>query len=265
MLECVVNVSEGRDRTVHETLAAVCGDDLLDLHTDTDHHRAVFTLVGTHAPRRLAAAAVEHLDLRGHIGAHPRLGVVDVVPFVPLADATFADALAARDAFANWAAAELDLPCFYYGPERSLPELRRGAFTTLSPDVGPTVPHPSAGACAVGARELLVAYNVWVDAPDLGAVRRVATAVRSADVRTLGLAVGDRFQVSCNLIAPLRTGPADVVAAVGEHGRGEKVTVTGCELVGLVPDAVLTAIEPDEWERLDLAPDRTIESRLPRR
>src|SRR5256885_987430 len=115
MLECVVNVSEGRDQGTLDELAAACGSDLLDRHVDPDHHRSVFTLVGEEAPRALAAGAGARLDLRTHTGVHPRLGVVDVVPFVPLAGAGLHDAVVARDAFARWAGTELAVPCFLYG------------------------------------------------------------------------------------------------------------------------------------------------------
>ncbi len=262
MLECVVNVSEGRDADVLAELAEVCGEDLLDLHRDPDHHRSVFTLVGAAAPRRLTRRAVALLDLGDHAGVHPRFGVVDVVPFVPLGAARMVDAVAARDAFSHWAADELGLPCFRYGDARSLPELRRGAFDQIAPDTGPGAPHPTAGACMVGARKELIAYNVWVAAPDLAAVRRVAAAVRTPEVRTLGLAVGARFQVSCNLVAPAVVDPAAAVDAVHAAGAAHGVTVTGTELVGLVPRAVLEAIDPRRWAELDLAADRTIEARL---
>jgi glutamate formiminotransferase len=161
LLECVVNISEGCRRDVLDRLARCAGDHLLDVHTDPDHHRSVFTLAGPdveEAARSLATAAVDAIDLRTHEGAHPRLGAVDVVPFVPLGPTPFPDAVAARDRFAAWAGASLHLPCFLYGPERSLPDLRRHAFRTLRPDAGPAEPHPSAGACAVGARPVLVAY-----------------------------------------------------------------------------------------------------------
>lgn len=262
VLECVVNISEGTDDALVDRFAVACGDDLLDVHRDAHHNRSVFTLVGTDAPRRLATTVVERLDLHTHTGVHPRIGVVDVVPFVPLEGSTSADALAARDAFARWAADELALPCFLYGPERSLPEVRREAFTTLDPDVGPAEPHITAGACAVGARDPLIAYNVWVEAPDLTAVRRVARAVRGPGVRTLGLAVGDRFQVSCNLIDPGRVGPDTVTASVERFGAAEGIRVVGCELVGLLPRRVLDRIDETDWARLDLGPERTIEARL---
>ena len=256
MLECVVNISEGRDRSTIAAIADAAGPALLDLHTDPDHHRSVLTLLGEQAPRAVAAQAVALLDLRRHEGAHPRIGVVDVVPFVPLDDATAADAVTARDAFCRWAADELGLPCFRYGPERTLPEVRRGAFAAFGPDAGPPDPHPSAGAVAVGARPLLVAYNVWLAAADLEAARHIASALRGPTVRALGLAVGDRVQVSMNLIDPLVTGPGAVVDAVAALAP-----IAGCELVGLVPTAVLEAEDPRRWGDLDLGPDRTIEAR----
>jgi glutamate formiminotransferase / 5-formyltetrahydrofolate cyclo-ligase len=261
VLECVVNVSEGRDRAVIDRLAAAAGPDLLDVHTDPHHHRSVFTLVGEDAPRRLAVEAVARLDLRRHTGVHPRLGVVDVVPFVALDGSTFADALAARDRFAHWLAAELGVPAFAYGgAEPTLPEVRRRAGRTLRPRSGPELPHPTAGAVAVGAREVLVAYNVWLSQPDLALARSVATALRSREVRTLGLAVGPEVQVSCNLVEPAAVGPAEVVDAVAA-----RAPVGRAELVGLLPEGVLRRVPEERWAALDLGPDRTIEARLDRR
>lgn len=214
-------------------------------------------MVGEAAPRAVAALAVELIDLRDHRGAHPRFGAVDVVPFVPLGDTPMADAVQARDDFAQWAATTLRLPVFLYGPERTLPEVRRSAFAALAPDVGPATPHPTAGAVAVGARPLLVAYNLWLTEPDLERAKAIATAVRSSSLRTLGLQVGHDVMVSCNLVDPLHVGPAeawDAVAARAEIDRAE--------LVGLVPEAVLLATPADRRRTLDLDADRTIEARL---
>lgn len=259
MLECVVNISEGRDPAVIRAIASAAGDALLDVHTDADHNRSVLTLLGEAAPRSVAAAAVAALDLTEHDGAHPRIGVVDVVPFVALQGSTAADAVAARDRFCTWAGTELALPCFRYGTERTLPEVRRGAFSELSPDCGPSAPHPTAGAVAVGARPVLVAYNVWLAEPDLALAKRVAAALRSPSVRALGLQVGDEVQVSMNLIDPTVTGPGAATDAVAAQAR-----VARCELVGLVPEAVLEREPAGRWDDLDLAPDRTIEARISR-
>ncbi len=259
MLECVVNISEGADRALVGAIGAAAGHDLLDVHADPDHNRAVLTLVGEEAARQVARVAVDRLDLRRHQGAHPRFGVVDVVPFVPLAGSTMADAETARDRFAAWIAAELGVPAVTYGRHRSLPDVRRRAFRDLMPDAGPGSPHPTAGAVAVGARGVLVAWNLWLAEPDLARAREVAARVRGPGLRALGLQAGEQVQVSMNLIEPHVVGPAeawDRVAAL--------VPVAGAELVGLVPAAVLDRTDPGRWAQLDLDHDRTIEARLER-
>jgi len=257
VLESVVNVSEGRDRSVIDVIARNAGAQLLDVHTDPDHHRSVLTLVGEEAAQAVATAAVLALDLRRHAGVHPRFGVVDVVPFVPLGSTAFARAVGARDDFARWMAEQLGVPCFLYGPERSLPEVRRRAFRDLAPDVGPTEPHPTAGATAVGARPVMVAYNLWLESADLATARRLAGEVRGPHVRALGLAVGDQVQVSMNLLAPSDVGPADVYDAVAA-----RAPIARAELVGLVPRALLDRTPRARWDDLDLSEDRSIEARL---
>lgn len=266
MLECVVNVSEGRDRAVLAALGAAAGAGLLDVHSDAHHHRSVLTLAGPdveEAARRVASEAVARIDLGRHQGAHPRLGAVDVVPFVPLAGSTEADALRARDAFAAWAGAELALPCFVYGPERTLPEVRRDAFGALAPDTGPDTPHPTAGAVAVGARPALVAFNLWLaDGTPVEIARKVAAAVRRPAIRALGLEVGGRAQVSCNLVDPVEVGPGSAAVAVSLAAREAGTSVVGAELVGLIPATVLTGVARSRWAALDLDESRTIEARL---
>ena len=244
-----------------DALAVAAGDDLLDVHTDADHHRSVLTVVGEEAPRAVATVAVERIDLRSHSGVHPRLGALDVVPFVAWGRTELDEAVAARDRFARWLGTTLAVPAFSYGLARpTLPELRRQAFVTLQPDAGPARPHPTAGATAVGARLPLVAYNLWLADPDLALARSLARSLRSAEVRALGLVVGTQVQVSCNLLEPSAVGPADVYDAV------VAVTpVARAELVGLVPEAVLTAIDRRRWAQLDLAEDRTVEARVARR
>ena len=269
VLECVVNVSEGRDAGVVAALSAACGGALLDVHSDPHHHRSVFTLAGPAveaATRALVAAAVERIDLRRHDGSHPRLGAADVVPFVPLAGATMDDAVRARDDLARWLGDELGVPCFLYGPERSLPDIRRHAFRDLAPDTGPPAPHPTAGATAAGARDLLVAFNVWLAAPaDRPAARQIAAEVRRPGLRTLGLDVGGRAQVSCNLIDPLALGPAAAYDLIATRAAAHGVSVAGAELVGLLPEAVLDREDPNRWQQLDLDAQRTIEARLRRK
>ena len=282
LLECVVNVSEGRDGAVLDDLGAAAGPALLDTHRDPDHNRTVFTLAGPaelveESSRALARATVARLDLRHHAGAHPRLGVLDVVPFVPYepgraAPEDLTAAVEARDRFAHWLGAELGVPSFLYGPlpggrARTLPEVRRLAFAPapdgLRPDAGAPQAGPRHGATAVGARRVLVAYNVWVSS--LEVARQVAPLVRGPAVRALGLAVGARAQVSCNLVEPDRYGPARLYDAVAALVSERDAEVEGGELVGLIPDVVLATVPPDRWAELGLSETATVESRLPSR
>lgn len=266
MLECVVNISEGRDQRVLTALDAVCGDDLLDRHTDRDHHRSVFTLVGEVAVRALATAAIDRLTLHEHDGVHPRLGVIDVVPFVALSGSSSEDALRARDEFAHWLERTHGVPSFLYGPERTLPDVRRHAWKSLFPDVGNHHPHPTAGAACVGVRDQLVAYNCWlVEGTSIDTAREIARRVRQPGIRTLGLPVGDRVQVSMNLISPFVIGPADAVRAVDDVCREVGSAIEHNELVGLLSERVLRDIPRNNWRWLDVSETRTIEQRLRKR
>jgi len=281
-VECVINVSEGRDVQIIQPLRHAGDPMVLDLHSDPDHHRSVLTLGGPldaveEAARRVAAAAVDLIDLRLHNGVHPRLGALDVVPFVPIAEARIPPAhmrrcLDARDRFARWAGSELAVPCFLYGPERSLPEVRRSAFLSLRPDTGPPTPHPTAGASAVGVRAALVAYNVWIsstgdhDDPDrasvLSVARDLAAGLRGPAVRSLGLPIAAGAQVSFNLIEPTDVTVADLYDAVARGAESKACSVVRAELVGLLPMAALRAVPRHRWVELDLSDDRTIEHRL---
>lgn len=262
MLECVINISEGRDLALVDRLAALAGDHLLDSHSDPHHHRSVITVIGEEAARAVATGTVDALDLRDHDGVHPRLGVLDVVPFTALHGSTDAEAIDARDRFAIWLADAHGVPCFLYGPERSLPDVRREAFRSLAPDMGPPSPHPTAGATAVGQRGVLVAYNVWIAHGDLTMARAVAAKVRGPGMRTLGLQVGGRLQVSMNLIDPMSVGPAEAFDRVALAADAAGASTLGAELVGLLPEAVLRAVPTERWSELDLSEDRTIEWRL---
>ncbi len=279
--ECVINISEGRDPAVIAGVAGAGGGLLRDVHSDAEHHRSVLTLVG-HLPdveaaaRQVAAAAVAGIDLTDHQGVHPRLGAVDVVPFVPLtrpdgSTTPWEDVLAARDSFARWLGDSLGVPCFLYGPGRTLPEVRRGAFTTLAPDCGPPDPHPTAGACAVGARDVLIAYNVWIEGTtDPGrptdsavrAAREIAAELRRPGLRTLGLAVEGGAQVSCNVVDVDQVTLVDVYDAVARGAQARGCHVAKGELVGLLPGRALAAVPDRRRAELGLRPEDTIEFRL---
>jgi glutamate formiminotransferase len=271
----VPNVSEGRDPDVVAALAAACGSALLDLHTDPDHHRSVFTLAGPtteDAVRGLSFAVATHVDLSSHEGVHPRFGALDVVPFVALDG----PAEAARDAaheFGRWIGDALGVPAFFYDgadPEgRSLARLRRDAFTRWTPDAGPRFAHPRLGAVAVAARAPLIAVNCWLDADDIGLARSVAALVRERDgglpgVRALGLRLPSRAvaQVSMNLVALERTGLEDACTAVRAHVAAAGGRVVGIEVVGLIPRAELERCSAEFRDWAGLSDSLTLEARL---
>ena len=278
MLECVPNVSEGRDVRVLDALADACGVSLLDRHADPDHHRSVFTLAGpgpdgaTDAARALARAVADHCDLRAQSGVHPRFGALDVVPFVALTGDPDT-AAAAAGGFAEWIADELGVPVFLYDradPEgRSLPDARRTAFTGRAPDHGPARAHPSLGAVAVGARPPLVAVNCWLDVADPTLARRVAREVRERDgglpgLRALGLALpgAGASQVSMNVVDLERCGVDDACEAVRERVEAAGRSVTRVELVGLMPASAYARCRADFVARVGWSRDVTVEARL---
>ena len=260
-LESVPNVSEGRDAA---TIAAV-GDALaaharlLDVHSDGDHNRSVYTLVGS-AEELVAsllagiAAARERIDLRRHEGAHPRIGAADVVPLVPIRPA---DMPAARDAalgLAQRIGDELGLPVFLYGelaPGRGPAFFRRGGpeelqrridAGELTPDFGPMQLHPCAGGVIVGARRPLIAFNVNLASADVAVAREIAAVVRERDggfpgVRALGLDLprAGFAQVSMNVEDWEASALHEILAAIEREARARGVEVAGSELVGLMP------------------------------
>ena len=261
VLVCPANISEGRRPEVVSKIAAAArrpGALLLDVHSDPDHNRSVLTFAGSPdalvesmvAATSLAAGMI---DLGGHQGMHPRMGAVDVIPFVPLQAAGMPPAVAAARECARRIWEETGVPCFLYeeatlpgGPPRSLPEVRRRAFGELAPDFGGARPHPTAGGVAVGARETLVAYNVDLATEDVAVARRIARAIRERDgglphVRALPLSLPSRnvTQVSTNLTRPAVTPIGVVFDAVAKLAAAEGVRVSGSEIVGLTPRAAL--------------------------
>jgi len=260
IFECVPNLSEGRDRAVLEKCAravAATGVTLADQTSDDVHHRAVMTFFGTHdavlaASVALARVAVSAIDLRVHRGAHPRIGALDVLPFVPFGSATEADAVEVAREAARRIWDELRVPSFFYGAAgggRLLAEVRRGGFEGLAAragtfDVGDAA-HPSAGAIAIGVRAPLVAFNVVLASDNLALARRIARTIRERDgglrsLRALGIALGNgRVQISCNLTDPAATPLWLVTALVRLLARREGVAVVATELIGLVPRAAL--------------------------
>ena len=293
IIECVPNVSEGRRRDVVQALAEILrstpGVRLLDYSWDESHNRSVFTAVGDAAPLQnailaLYARAIEMIDLRQHTGEHPRLGVVDVLPFVPLEDVTTEDCVALARTVAAAVADRFGVPVYLYEDaattpaRKNLEDLRRGEFEGLArkmrraewrPDYGPAAPHPSAGASVIGVRRLLIAYNIHLETDDLDVARQIAAAVRASRgglpfVKALGIRLEDRgiVQVSMNLTNYQETPIFRVFDTVAREAARHGVAILGSEIVGLVPVAALIA-SAEHYLRLDrFTEDRLLELKL---
>ncbi len=264
LLECVPNISEGRDtETIDACVAAVsnCGASVVHRTSDTVHNRSVITMAGGYRELRdaalsLAAVTVERIDLRAHAGVHPRIGALDVLPFIPLREAGMDDAvrLARETAAAIWE--RLRIPSFLYGEaaatplRRNLTAVRQGQFEGLDarfelpdwrPDFGDVPKHTSAGAIAVGARGLLIAFNVELATGDLRVAKRIARTLRERDgglrtLKALGLRLGENVvQVSLNVTDHSAVPLYRVVELVRELARQAGVAVLRSELIGCLP------------------------------
>jgi glutamate formiminotransferase len=293
LIECVPNVSEGRRADIIAALAAAIaapGIDVLDQSSDPSHNRSVFTFAGEpgallDAVLRLFAAAIASIDLRAHEGVHPRIGAVDVVPFVPLQGATMEECVTLAKSTAALVAERLHVPVFLYeeaattDDRRSLSNIRRGGVDGVAlrmkqaawrPDFGPDRPHPTAGVAAVGARPILIAYNVNLASNRLGVAKRIASAIRAsggglANVKALGLQLDHgTVQVSMNLTDYKETSMMTVFDLIAREAAVDGVRVLESEIVGLVP---ADALPKDPVRRLKLREkdlDRVLELRLKR-
>lgn len=259
MLECVINVSEGSDKVTISKISDSAGASLVDVHSDTYHNRSVFTLIGPRVYEdalALTTRAFELLDIRHHLGVHPRIGVVDVVPFVPIEDTPMQEALKLRHEYSRHVSESYGVPIFTYGENRTLPMIRRNAFVKIPPDYGPQTPHERFGAIAVGARQVLVAYNLYLRSSNMTEANEIAKAVRSEHFRTLALQVGDQIQISSNLIDPLNHGIFEFYSHVNRLSD-----VSHGELVGLAPLSVIKNVPKEFWSLLDLSVEKSLEHR----
>jgi len=263
LIECVANFSEGRDaatvRAIEDAIASSAGVLLLRSERDTDHNRSVITFAGppgavSEGALRGIAVAVERIDLRRHQGVHPRMGAADVVPFVPLEGATLGDcvAIARRTGEEVWK--RLGVPVYFYeaaatSPDRRMLEnCRRGGFENpkIAPDLGGPALHPSAGACIIGARKILIAFNINLQTDDVGVAREIARKIRASSggmpfVKALGLPLAARglAQVSMNLTDFEQTPLHEVFDAVQREAAARGVAIAGSEIIGLIPKKAL--------------------------
>jgi glutamate formiminotransferase / 5-formyltetrahydrofolate cyclo-ligase len=271
IIECVPNVSEGRRPDVVAALVDAVrrtGVRVLDHSSDASHHRSVLTLAGDVPSLKagilaLFAAAVDAIDLRKHQGEHPRIGAVDVVPFIPIEGVTMSDCVALAKDVGRAVAEQSAVPVFLYeeasdNPARkNLEDIRRGQFEGLAskmtqpewaPDFGPAAPHPSAGASVIGARMPLIAYNINLNTDRLEVAKKIAGAIRQSSgglryVKAMGVKLDDRnlAQVSINLTNFEKTPIFRVFEMVKREAARYGVSILESEIVGLVPAAALVS------------------------
>ncbi len=294
-LECVPNVSEGRrPEVIARLLGAVsrtAGLRLLDASSDPDHNRSVLTLAGEPAALHagllaLYETALETIDLREHRGVHPRVGAVDVTPFVPLVGATMELAVEAAERLGAALAARFALPVYLYEraarrPERQLlADIRRGGFERFAeklalpewaPDFGPARVHPTAGVTVVGARDFLIAFNAVLATADVLVARAIARRLRESAgglpaLRAIGVALPSRglAQVSMNLVDYRRTSMWTALAAVRREAAAHGTEVIETELIGLVPQAAAEAVVRESLAMPGWSGRRVLETQLAR-
>jgi glutamate formiminotransferase len=293
LIECIPNVSEGRRPDVVAAMADAIrrapGVRLLDFSSDASHNRSVFTLAGDaagieQAVLALVERAVADVDLRTHRGEHPRLGAVDVIPFVPIEGATMADCVTLARRTGAAIAERFHVPVYLYeeassNPARkNLEDIRRGEFEGLAakmatagwtPDFGPAAPHPTAGAIVVGARMPLIAFNINLATDRIDVAKTIAAAIRHSSggfrfVKAAGFTLADRgiVQVSMNLTNYEKTPIARVFEAVKREAARHGVAILESEIVGLVPSAALTAAAEYYLQIAGFTSDQVLENKL---
>ncbi len=293
IVESIPNISEGRRANLIDAIAtavaATPGVRLLDRSSDASHNRTVLTLAGPPAAVReatltLYAQALDAIDLRQHRGEHPRLGAVDVVPFVPIEGITMADCVSFAQEVAAEVGARFELPVYLYEEaaidpaRRNLEDIRRGEFEGLAekmtrpgwaPDAGPASPHPSAGATVIGARMPLIAYNINLASDRLDVARKIAAAVRHSSgglryVKAMGVMLEDRrvAQVSMNLTNYEKTPLPRVFEFVKREAARYGVGILESEIVGLVPQAALLSAAEYYLQIEGFRPSLVLENRL---
>lgn len=284
VFQSAINLSEGRNSLLLEQIQSLMerqpGVALADLSMDPDHHRMVVSLLGRAQPLRQAILrlfelATQHIDLSQHQGVHPRIGAVDVIPFVALGSTPGEAALELAEACGQDLARRFELPILFYEesarrPEnRQLPDLRRGGLEGLArrlqeipPDLGPATLHPRWGACILGARRPLVAFNLVLDTQDLAQAQAIARRLRAlVGVRALGLSLASRHQVqvSVNLTQPDQVDLLEIFQAVEELAREQGLSIESSELIGLAPAQSFLKLARHHLKMTQLKPGQLLE------
>ena len=291
IVECVANFSEGkRQEIVDAIVASVAGTadvNVLGAESDIDHNRSVVTFVG--APKAVAEAAysgvrvaAERIDMHQQRGEHPRIGAADVIPFVPLRNATMAECVALARGLGARVGRELGLPVFLYAEaalqeaNRDLSAIRRGGYESLratlragqapQPDFGPSV-MGSAGGCVIGARDILIAFNVYLSTTDAAIARSIARSMRESSgglsqVKALGLFVKGKAQVSMNLTDYRVTSMRDAFERIRYEAVAHGISIESSEIIGLIPQAALADVSAAQLKIANFCPERVLEFHL---
>ncbi|KKU27955.1 MAG: hypothetical protein UX80_C0003G0009 [Candidatus Amesbacteria bacterium GW2011_GWA2_47_11b] len=283
LIECVPNFSEGRRRNVINKIAAAGKKMVLATEWNADHNRSLMTLVGEpekvyRAVWEMIKVAVKQIDMRTHKGEHPRIGAVDVVPFVPVSGVTINECVKLAERLGKQVGKELKIPVFLYEAAATQPgrvnlaDVRKGEYEGLvkemrKPNFGPNKMHPTAGAMVIGARKYLVAYNVNLDTDDVQIAKDISNVIREKNgglpgVKALGFAVDGKAQISMNLVDFERTNIDGAYAAIKEEAEKRGVKIANSEIYGMIPLEALVKMARDGLQATDFKSNQILETRI---
>ena len=287
LIECVPNFSEGRRKSVINKITnaakKIKGVKVLDSEWNADHNRSLMTLVGEpekvyKAVWEMIKVAVKQIDMRTHKGEHPRIGAVDVVPFVPVSGVTINECVKLAERLGKQVAKELKIPVFLYeaaatSPDRiNLAEVRKGEFEGMvkemrKPDFGPAKMHPTAGAMVIGARKYLVAYNVNLDTGDVQVAKDISNVIREKNgglpgIKALGFAVDGKAQISMNLVDFEKTNMDEVYRAIEAEASKRGVGIYNSEIYGMIPLESLVRMTKTSLKAVNFKSEQVLETRI---
>lgn len=291
LIECVPNFSEGRDwkiiEAIHDSIAADRHCEIWDYSADADHNRSVFTIAGSpdaieNAVMRFTSTAAQLINMETHEGVHPCIGATDVVPFIPLRNVSMDDCVHLSEKVGKRIADELGAPVYLYAnsakmaAHKRLADIRRGGFHKLkeeiasvpdrSPDYGPKI-LPPYGGVSIGARDFLIAFNVYLDTADIKIAKKIAKSIRESSggfpgLQAIGLFVDNHAQVSMNLLDYRKTSMMTIISKIRKEAESENVKPLYTELIGMLPRDAISGSTPDELLLKDFSESRIIESRM---